>query len=152
MLHQHQLVSRRAPGLRIDDERAVHAAGDVLSQRPHVAVVEMQSEGFRVEGVCELLAGGDDPAAEHRHAVHLGGMDAVEMHGVRVLGAVDEPHAQEIALSASQRRSGDPAVERPRLEPNPRRDLDLPILCDDLPLTHHPPVGSDRGVAVVEVA
>ena len=73
---------------------------------PDMAVVKMQSEGFGFEGVGELLAGGDDPAGDHRHAVHLGGMDAVEMHGVRVLGAVHEPHAQEIALSASQRRSG----------------------------------------------
>ena len=152
MLHEYQLVSRRAPGFRIDDERAVHAPGDVLSQGPNMAVVKMESEGFGFEGVCELLAGGDNPAGDHWHAVHLRGMDAVKMHGVRVLGAVHKPHAQEIALSASQRRSGDPAIERPRLEPNPRCDLDLPILCDDLPLTHYPPVGSDRGVAVVEVA
>jgi hypothetical protein len=79
-------------------------------------------------------------------------MDAVEMHGMRVLGAVDEPHAQQIAPQCIAAWSGDPAVERPRLEPNARRDLDLPILCDDLPLTHRPPAGSDRGVAVVEVA
>ena len=88
MLHQHQLVSRRAPGLRIDDERAVHAAGDVLSQRPHVAVVEVQPERLGVELVDELLAGGYHTAADHRDPVHVRGVDAVEMHGVRVLGAL----------------------------------------------------------------
>ena len=49
-VHDHdELVGLLALVLRIDDERAVQALGDVLGERAHVAVVEVQAERQRVE-------------------------------------------------------------------------------------------------------
>ena len=75
------------------------------------------------------------------------------MHGVRVLGAVDEPHPQQVALGAAQGRPGDAAVERPRREPHPGRHLDLLVLRRRPPTRARSarPAGTDVR-AVVEVA
>ena len=62
----------RAPR-RVDDERAVQALGDVLGQRPDVAVVEVQPEraGRRTRRRCVRRA--DLAGAEAGHAVHVRG-------------------------------------------------------------------------------
>ena len=71
-----------AGGVGIDDEGAVHALVQVPLQRQRVAVVEVAAERLGVELVDEFLARIDH--AGSRNAVHAGGMDAVEMHRVRM--------------------------------------------------------------------
>ena len=61
--HHHHLVGFRAALLRVDDEGAVEAAGDVGGERRDVAVVEVEAEGLGVELVGEALAGLDLAAA-----------------------------------------------------------------------------------------
>ena len=66
----------------IDDEGAVHPLVDVPLQRQRVAVIEVAAERQGVELVDELAAGIDHAGAGN--AVHARGMDAVEMHRVRM--------------------------------------------------------------------
>ena len=75
------------PSFGVDDERAVQALGDVLGQRPHVAVVEVQPGRQGVELVDGAPARLDLAGADARHAVHLRRVDAVEVDRVRVVGA-----------------------------------------------------------------
>ena len=86
-------------------------------ERRGVAVVEVEPERPGVELVGERLAGLDQPAAdllaEARHAVHLRGVDAVEVDRVRVRAAVAEADPQPVSVDAAERRPGDAAVERP---------------------------------------
>ena len=86
--------------LRVDDERPVEALGDVLGQGPHMAVVEVQPGGQGVELVDGPAARPDLAGADPRDAVHLGGVDAVEVDRVRVPGGVDERDPQPLALAA----------------------------------------------------
>ena len=137
---------------RVDHEGAVHAPGDVLGQRRDVAVVQVQAERLGLELVGDRLARGDDAGADTRHAVHLGGMDPVEVDRVRMLGPVAEPDPKPLALARPQRRRRDAAVVGPGRELDARRDLDLLVDGDQLPLAQRPPAGKAPGAPVVEVA
>ena len=137
-------ASSRAVG-RVDDERAVEALGDVLGQRPDVAVVEVQPGRQRVELVDGRAARLDLPGAEPGHAVHRrpGGC-----RGSGSCAGAAEPLAkrdpQPLALAAAQRRPGDPPVVGPGGELHARHDLDLLVDRDQLPLAHDAAVGSRR--------
>ena len=76
----------------------------------------------------------------------------MEVHRVRVLGAVDEPDPQQVALAAAERRTRDPAVVGPGRELDAGRHLDLLVGRDQLPLAEHPAACEPPGLAVVEVA
>jgi hypothetical protein len=78
-------------------------------------------------------------------------MDAVEVHRMGVGGAVLEDDAQPFALDAAQRRSGDAAVEGPRWEKHPRRDLDLLVDRGHHPFAHDAAVRVGLQLAIVEV-
>ena len=142
----HELVGRRARLLGIHDEHAVEALRDVRREWRGVAVVEVEAERPGVELVGERLAGLDEPAAdvlaEARHAVHLRGVDAVEVNRVRVRAAVAEADAQPVSVDAPERRPGDAAVERPGGVPHARSDLDLLVARDEVPLAQRAPVGA----------
>ena len=88
------IVGGQAGPLRVDDERAVHAPGDVLGQRADVAVVAVQPERLGGELIGRGLPGRDHPGPVARHPVHLRRMDPVKVHGVRVFRAVGELHPQ----------------------------------------------------------
>jgi hypothetical protein len=75
----HQLVGRGTRLRLVDEERAVHPSGDVLGQRTDVAVVEVQTERFGIEGVGDAGAGFDQPRADPGYPVHLRRMDPVEV-------------------------------------------------------------------------
>ena len=68
--HDH-LIGVRAPIARVDDERPVHAARDVLGQRPRVAVVEVQPERLGVELIRRALAGLDEARPLPGNPVHV---------------------------------------------------------------------------------
>ncbi len=144
----HELVGLRARLLGIDDEHAVEALRDVRRERRGVTVVEVEAERPGVELVGERLAGLDQPAAdvlaEARHAVHLRGVDAVEVHRVRMRAAVPEADAQPVAVDAAERRPGDAAVERPGGVLDAGSDLDLLVARDEVPLAQRAPVGQLR--------
>ena len=150
--HHHHLLGVLAAVGGVDDEGAVEALGDVLGQRPHVAVVEVQAGGQGVELVDRLAAGLDLAGADPGHAVHLGRVDAVEVDRVRVGGAVGEGDPQALALAAAQRRPGDALVVGPGRELHARGDLDLLVDRVELPLAQHAAVGHPRRLAPVEVA
>ena len=109
----HELVGGRAAGLRVDHERAVEALGDVLGQRGRVAVVEVQPERRGVELVDGRVARLDVAGADPGHAVHHVAVDAVEVHRVRVAGAVREAHPQPLALAGAQGGAGHAPVVGP---------------------------------------
>ena len=67
-------------------------------------------------------------------------------------GAVAEPDPQPLALTGAQRGRRDAAVVGPGRELDARRDLDLLVARDQLPLAQHPAAGEPAGAAVVEVA
>ena len=90
--------------------------------------------------------------ADPRHAVHQRRVDAVEVHRVRVFGGVDEADPQPLALAGAQGRPGDAAVVGPGFVLDARRDFDLLVVGDDLPLAQDPAAGQAPGLAVVEVA
>ena len=152
----HELVGLRAGLLGVDDEHAVEALRDVRGERRGVAVVEVEPERPGIELVGERLAGLDEPAAdllaEARHAVHLRGVDAVEVNRVRVSAAVAEAHPQPVPVDAPERGPGDAPVERPGGVLDARSDLDLLVARDQLPLAQRAPVGQLRRAAPVEVA
>ena len=109
VLDHHHLVRVRPPLLRVDDERPVHPARDVLRERRDVAVVEVEAERLGVELVDGRLARGDDPRADAGDPVHRRRVEAVEVDRVRVRRPVHEPDAQLVALvcsAASARGSG----------------------------------------------
>ena len=110
--------------LRVDDERAVEALGDVLGQRRGVAVVEVQAERLGVELVDEPFARIDQPGGGVEDAIHAGGMDAMEVDAVRVRAAVDESDAHAVALTRANRRTRDATVVGPGGELDTRDDLD----------------------------
>ena len=112
--------------LGVDDERAVEALGDVLGQRPDVAVVEVQAERLRrrTRRPC-VSPGAICPAPSPGTPSISARVDAVEVDRVRVRGAVDERDPQPLALAAAQRRAGDAAVVGPGRELDAGRDLDL---------------------------
>ena len=83
---------------------------DVLLQRRRVAVVELHPPRLRRELVRELAAGRDDL----EDAVHVRGMDAVEVDRVRVRALVAKVHAQEVVLGRADHGTGRRAVVRPR--------------------------------------
>jgi hypothetical protein len=78
--HHDELLRRRARLLRIDDERPVETAVDVLLQRRRMAVVEVEAGGLRIELVPEAPARLDDL----EDAVHARRVDPVEVNRVRV--------------------------------------------------------------------
>ena len=132
--HHHELVGVGAPLLGVDEEGAVEALGDVRRQRRGVAVVEVQAEGLGVELVDGRAAGLDQAGAGSGHAVHVGGVDAVEVDRVRVVRGVAEADPQPLALTGAQRGPGDAAVVGPGGERDAGRDLDLLLGGDQLPL------------------
>jgi hypothetical protein len=149
--HHHELVGLLAALLGIDDERAVHAARDVLGQRPDVAVVQVHAERLGVELVHRALSRLDQAVADLGHPVHRRRVDAVEVHRVRMLGPVDEADAQQLPLARPQRRARHAAVEGPRRVRDPRGDLDLLVGGDDLPLAQRPPARQPPRPPHVEV-
>ena len=150
--HHHHLVRLLPALLRVDQERAVEALGDVLGERAHVAVVEVQPEGQGVELVDRALAGRDlarrrGPARRPSRRV-----EAVEVDRVRVLGGVDERDPQPLALAGAQRRAGDAAVVGPGREADAGGDLDLLVLRHERPLAHDAAAREPPRRAPVEVA
>ena len=143
----HELVGRRAALLGIDDDGAVEPLGDVLGERRRVAVVEVEAERRCVELIDGPMARADVAVADARHAVHDVAVDAVEVHRVRVGGAVHELDAQPLPLARPERRAGDAVVVGPGDVLHAWRDLDLLLARDDLPLAHS---ADDR--ALVEIA
>ena len=134
-VHDHdELVGVLARVLRIDDERAVEALGDVLGERAHVAVVEVQPVRQRVELVDRRPAWRDLPGTKPEDAVGGRRVDAVEVHRVRVVAAVEEANPQPVALLRAQRRARDAAVVRPGHEPDAGRELDLMLGGGERPL------------------
>src|SRR5687768_7843333 len=86
-------------------------------------MVQVQAERLRIELVNETRAGRDlleDP-------VHVRGVDAMEMNGVRVTARIREVDAYPVALGATDRRTRDLAIVRPGREEDARRHFDLPI-------------------------
>ena len=77
-----RLVFGMARGIGIDNEGAVHAFLDVPLQRQGVAVIEMAAERLGVELIDKFLARADQTGAWN--TVHARGMNAVEMHGMRM--------------------------------------------------------------------
>ncbi len=152
-VHDHHHLVRLLPALLgVDQEGAVEPLGDVLGERAHVAVVEVQPVRHRVELVDRAPAGRDLARPEPRHAVHLGRVDAVEVDRVRVAGGVDEGDAQPLALAGAQRGAGDAAVVGPGREADAGRDLDLLVLRHERPLAHHAAAREGPRDAPVEVA
>ena len=111
---------------------------DVPLQRQRMAVIEVAAEGLGVELVGEGLARLHQPGA--RNAVHARGMDAVEVHRVRVGRAVGEMDAEPLALGAAERRAGHAAVIGPGRKEHARRHLDLDVAGGDRPFAHPPAV------------
>ncbi|MEJ7716578.1 MAG: hypothetical protein WKF31_00910 [Thermoleophilaceae bacterium] len=83
--HHHHLVGVLAPVLRVDDEGAVEAPGDVLGEGADMAVVEVEPERVALELVDRALPGRDHPVALFADAVHGRRVKPVEVHGVGVL-------------------------------------------------------------------
>src|SRR4029079_5981555 len=127
--HHHHLVGGWARRLRIDDEDAVEPLVQMAFQRHGVAVIEVQPERLGVELVDERAAG--HHLVLRQRAVHLGRVPAVKVDGVGVRALVDEGHPHAVAFRRAQRGAGHLAVERPRGEEDPGRDLDLAIGRDD---------------------
>ena len=146
--HHHELVGLGPALLRVDDERAVEPLRDVLGERHRVAVVEVEAERRRVELVGGGLARRDVAGADARDAVHPRRVDAVEVDRVRVRARRSTNLiAQALALARAERGPGHAAVVGPGVVLHARRDLDLLLLGDQLPLAH---AVHDR--ALVEVA
>ena len=115
-------------------------------------MIEVDAERFGGELVGVRVADLDIAAADPGHAVVVGAVDAVEVHRVRVAAGIDEVDAEEIALVGAQGRTRHAAVVGPGREKDARRDLDLLVVGDDLPLAHDRAVGAGLGHrAVVEI-
>src|SRR4051794_33737827 len=104
-----------------------------------MAVVEVEPERRGVELVDGRVAGSDVAGADPGDAVHHVTVDAVEVDRVRVPRPVDEANPQSLALARPERRPRDAAVVGPGRVLDPRRDLDLAVLGDELPLAHPAP-------------
>ena len=138
--HHHQLAGGRARLGRVDDQRAVEALLDVLLERRRVAVVEVHAVRVRLELVRERASGRDDL----EDAVHVRGVDAVEVDRVRVRAVVGELDAEDVALGCAQHRPGHSAVVRPRGVGDSLRHLDLAVLRDERVLAHPPGLCGER--------
>src|SRR5687768_3858122 len=120
-----------ASGIGIDDEAAIHALVDMAFQRQRMAVIEMAAEGVGIEDIFEHLAWLDEAGAGD--AVHAPGVDAVEMHGVRMGAAVLEADAQALALATAQCGAGDAAGESPGWEHDAGGHFHFLVDADDFP-------------------
>ncbi len=140
--HHDQLVGRRAPARRVDDEHTVETLVDVPLQRNRVTVVEVQAERLGVELV-------DKPITRlhllvRQRPVHLRRVPAVKVDGVRMRAHVDERHADAITLRRAKRGARHLTVVGPRRKEHAGRDLDLAIDREDLVLAKQRAVGPLR--------
>ena len=130
----HELVGLRAAVLRVDDERAVEALGDVLGQRRRVAVVEVEPERRGVE-----LVGGRLARARccRRRCPGTPSLRSRWMPWKCIVCGCVEPFVKWIrSRSPSRARSvgpGHAAVVGPGRVLHAGRHLDLPVLGDDAP-------------------
>lgn len=102
-----------------------------------------------VDGLSARL---DLTVPQARNAIHLGGMDAKEVDGVRVRGAVAEGDAQAVALVCVKRRSRNAAVVGPGGELDARSHLDLLVGGDQRPFAQDASVQQSARLAPIEVA
>ena len=130
--HEHELARGLARHLRVDDERAVEALVDVLLERRRMAVVDVEARRPGRELVRQLVPRRDDL----EDAVHVRGVDPVEVDRVRVRARVHEAHPQEVVLGGADHGAGNGAVVRPRGEEHSRRDLDLLVRRDERVVAH----------------
>src|SRR5687767_5888355 len=110
----------------------------------------MEPERLGVELVHGRPARLDDPWARPRNAIHRRWVQPMKVDGVRVLRAVDEADAKQVALRTAERRAGHTAVVGPRGELHARGDLDLLVGGDELPLAQDPAGRKPFRPAVVE--
>jgi hypothetical protein len=95
-------------------------------KRRHMAVVQVQPKRRGIELVDKCLAHFDG-----QHAVHVGFVDAVKVHGVGMVAAVDEGDAHAVALGGANKRARAAPVVDPGREADARRDLDGFVGGDD---------------------
>src|SRR5207247_6254039 len=93
----------------VDDERAVEALRNVLLERRRMAVIELHAVGTGWKLVRVAAARFDDL----EDAVHVRGVDPVEVDRVRVRACVRQVDSQQIALRRSDHGSATRAVVRP---------------------------------------
>ena len=97
-----------------------------------MAVVEVEAGRARLELVGELASGLDDL----EDAVHVRGMDPVEVDRVRVRAAVQEADAQGVSFGGPDDRPRDGAVVRPGGEEDAGGDLDVRVDRGERVLAH----------------
>ena len=102
-------------------------------------MIEMAAEGLCLELIGEFAARLDHARA--RHAVHARGMNAVEMHRMRMGAAIVEPDAQALAFGAAQGRARHAAIIGPAGEFDARRDFEFVVDRGDRPFADNAAVG-----------
>ena len=138
-----------ASGIGIDDEGAVKPLMDVPLQRHRVAVIEVAAEGKGIEFVDETLP--RRGLARARHAVHARGVDAVEVHAMRMRPGIDEADADPVALGDPEGRTGNAAVEGPSREHDAGGDFDFLVFGDDVEVPELASVGERADAAPVPI-
>src|SRR2546425_9974525 len=101
--------------------------------RRHVAVVELQAHWLGLEFVRE-------PAARVNHfgnAVHVSGVDSMEMYRMIRNRVVFEVNDDVVAFSATQRRSWHGAVVGPPANDDSGRYFKVHVARDETKLAHH---------------
>jgi hypothetical protein len=106
-----------------------------------VAVVELHPPRARRELVHELAARRNDL----EDAVHVRGVDAVEVDRVGVRTLVSEADAQQVVLGRADHRARRGPVVGPRRKRDALRDLDVVVAGDELVLAHPPRLVGQRG-------
>ncbi len=121
--HHNELLRGLARLGRVDDERAVQAFVDVLLQRGRVAVVELHPVRTGGKLVREGL-----PRLDHlEDAVHVRGVDPVEVDRVGMRPAVEEVHQQHVVLGRADDGPGHRSVVGPGRVRHALRDLDVAV-------------------------
>ena len=118
------VVDRRQRLRRTDDDRAVHAVGDVGEHRLGAAVVHEDTRVAGLEAEGEGLAGCDVPEGLIRRDPR-----GVEVDRVRDRATVRQRHLDGLALAdVDDRAGGAVPVEGPRVVLDAGRDLDRHVL------------------------
>src|SRR5262249_27305683 len=149
--HHHFAISPWSSLLRVDNECAVQAFGNVLGQRSGMAVVEVDSERFSVEFVGIFPARLYHARRRVEYSVHVAGMDTVKVNAVLVVADIDEPDPHPVALAYTNGWAGNASVIGPGRELKPRHDFNGLVLGYERVLAQRLAAGQDADVAAVEV-
>src|SRR2546423_1255701 len=86
---------------RINDEKTIEPSLDMVIQRAHMAVVDMDTKGQRIELIERFTAGNN----RCKCSIHITGMNTMKMYSMCHITLIDKMYTNMIACGSSYRWS-----------------------------------------------